>query len=83
MGNGYLGRQTPNITSSILPQLYMLGMTSHIMGYPCGRLGSVFPAVLHPSSMCTPSLLAGGVRGEAEQAALCKSCSEIANTGLY
>lgn len=52
----------------IFAQLYMLSTTSHIMGYHCGQLGSVFPAVLHPSSSCTPSLLDGGVGEEAEQA---------------
>ncbi|GAB0184698.1 zinc finger protein 804B [Grus japonensis] len=42
-------------------QLYMLGMTSYGMEYPCGQLGSAVPAVSPPNSLCTPSPLAGGV----------------------
>jgi len=43
------------------PPLYKLSMTFYGMGYPFGQLGSAVPAVPPPSSLCTPSLLAGGV----------------------
>ncbi|KAK4830790.1 hypothetical protein QYF61_013623 [Mycteria americana] len=41
--------------------LSMLSMTPYSVGYPFGQLGSAVPAVSPPNSLCTPSLLAGGV----------------------
>ena len=66
MCNSYLGRQVPSLqmspTSFFFPQLSMLSMMSYGLEYPFGQLGSAVPAVSPPSSLCTPSLLAGGVR---------------------
>ena len=84
MCNGDLGRQTPSLQMSppsfFFPQLYMLGMTSYGLEYRLGQLGS---AVSPPGSLCPPSLLAGGVGGEAEKAsALCEHCSAITKSSL-
>jgi len=43
------------------PSFTLLSMTSYGMEYPFGQLGSAVPAVPPPSSLCTPSLLTGGV----------------------
>jgi len=63
--HGYLGRRMPELPTSLpsffFPQLYMLSVTSYGMGHPFDQLGSAVPAVPPPSSLCTPSLLSGGV----------------------
>ena len=66
MHNSYLGRQTPSLRTSsssfFFLQLYMLSMMSYGTEYPFGQLGSAVPAVSPRSFLCTPNLLAGGVR---------------------
>ena len=47
--------------ANVPPSVLLLSMTSHGLEYPFGQLGSAVPAVPPPSSLCIPSLLAGGV----------------------
>ena len=64
--------------------IYLLSMTWYGMEYAFGQPGSAVPAVSPPSSLCTPSPLAGGVGREAAKAlALCKPCSALMKTSLY
>lgn len=78
--NGFLGGQTPSLWTSPLapplPQLLLLGMTSHGVGHPFGQCGSAVLALCPPSSWGTPSLPTGrAAQGGGEVSALCRHCS--------
>ena len=48
-------------TAFFFPQLYALSMKPYGLEYPFGQMGPAVLAVPPPSSLCTPSPLAGGV----------------------
>lgn len=62
--SGDVGRQMPSLwmspPSSFSSQLYILGVMLHATECPLVWLGSAILALSTPSSLCTPSLLAGG-----------------------
>lgn len=85
MVDGYLGRKTPSLRMSLhfllLPQLYMLSITPHGVGYPLGQLVTGLLAVPPPNLSCSPSLHVEWVGWGTEK--VLTLCPAMKKTHLY